>query len=164
MIHRITNDIFKLELDKFILSFVDGTSCHWLFFEKFLSIHTKKIYFITCSWINRPGFLTLDQLRNMINYNDVEIGAHSFEHEDLNNFTLDQKIVHLENDTAKVCNWFSTNIGYVPKSFAYPNNHAQYGVYTAILQKYGFQNFYGSERIDPLNLTDPGWLKYNKLW
>jgi peptidoglycan/xylan/chitin deacetylase (PgdA/CDA1 family) len=164
MIHQIDQHLFQLPLERFLLTFDDGTEDHWHFFSDFLAIATRKIYFITCSWVGRPGFVTVDQLRTMMTHPDVEIGAHSFDHADLNNSTLQEKILHLEQDTQRTCDWFQTNLGFQPKTFAYPNNHAQYGVYTKILQQWGFNEFYGNERIDPEWLGDPEWTRWHTLW
>lgn len=164
MIHRINQDLFRWPLEKFELTFDDGTEDHWQFFDHFLSIPTRKIYFVTCSWVGRPGFITVDQLRYMMTYPDVEIGAHSFAHADLNSYTLQEKIQHLEHDTRQTCEWFTTNLGMIPRAFAYPNNHAQYGIYTKILQQHGFEEFHGNERIDPDWLDDPEWTRWHKLW
>jgi peptidoglycan/xylan/chitin deacetylase (PgdA/CDA1 family) len=164
MIHQIHRDLFRWPLEKFVLTFDDGTEDHWQFFPNFVTISTRKIYFVTCSWVGRPGFVTVEQLKNMMTHPNVEIGAHSFAHADLNDLTLQQKILHLEQDTQQTCEWFMLNLGMVPRIFAYPGNHAQYGIYIKILQKYGFDEFFGNERIDPAWLDDPEWTRWHKLW
>ena len=157
MIHRITNDIFQHPLEKFLLTFDDGTDDHYTTFLKFNEIPTQKIYFITCDWVGRPGFLTVEQIKYMNSFDDVTIGAHSFAHQHLSKtgLTLDQLVEFVEKDTAKTCTWFQEKLGFTPTTFCYPYNNSMYGIYTKILQKYGFTEFYGSERMDAAWLTDP---------
>ena len=164
MIHRITESIFDLPLERFDLTFDDGTEDHFEYFPRFLAIPTRKIYFITCSWIGQTGFLTVDQLRSMAQHPDVEIGAHSHAHTLLNEYPLDEKIRIMQADTAAVCEWFLRELGWQPRAFCFPNNNAIYGIYTQIAKQHGFTEFYGSERIDPYWLHLPEWQRHNHLW
>ena len=157
MIHRVTNAIFNHPLEKFLLTFDDGYDDHYTTFSKFLEIPTQKIYFITCDWIGRPGFLAVEQLKYMSSFDNVTIGAHSFAHRDLNKtgLSVPQLVEFIEHDTAKTCEWFRETLGFVPTTFCYPYNNSMYGMYTKILQKHGFTEFYGAERMDAAWLTDP---------
>ena len=148
MIHRVSDNIFDHPLDKFILTFDDGYDDHYTTFSKFLEIPTQKIYFITCSWVGKSGFLTVEQIKYMSSFDNVIIGAHSFTHQDLNLLTVEDAIKFINEDTAKTCEWFQTTLGFVPTTFCYTFNNPAYGIYTKILQKYGFTEFYGGERID----------------
>lgn len=161
MIHRVTDDIFQHPLEKFLLTFDDGLESHYRTFSKFKEIPTQKIYFITCQWVGCPGFLTAEQIKYMNSFEDVTIGAHSFNHRDLSKtqLTLEQIIEFLDQDTAKTCTWFQETLGFTPTTFCYPYNNSMYGIYTQILQKHGFTEFYGSERIDISWLTNsPDWI------
>jgi len=157
MIHHVTDEIFQLPLENFILTFDDGYDDQYNTFSKFLEIPTQKIYFITCDWIGLPGFLTIEQIKYMDSFEDVTIGAHSFAHRDLSKagLTLSQLVEFVEEDTAKTCTWFQEKLGFVPTTFCYPYNNSIYGMYTKILQKYGFTEFYGIERMDVYWLTNP---------
>ena len=164
MIHHITEDLFQLPLEKFLLTFDDGYQDHYTYFSKFLEIPTEKIYFITCKWIGYSDFLTLDQLKYMDSFDNVRIGAHSYEHQNLNELNLEEKIKCIHNDTKQCCDWFLKNLGYVPTDFCFPNNNSAYGIYTKILKTYGFTEFYGPERIDPEWFSYPDWCEQNRLW
>ena len=150
MIHRVPDDIFTHPLEKFLLTFDDGYDDHYTTFSKFLEIPTQKIYFITCDWVGCDGFLTLEQIKYMSSFDNVIIGAHSFSHTDLytNALTLEQKIQLMDNDTKKTCEWFQQMLGFTPTVFCYPFNNTVYGIYTKILKKHGFNEFYGTERIN----------------
>ena len=164
MIHHVTDELFQLPLEKFLLTFDDGYDNHYTSLSRFLEIPTQKIYFITCKWVGFNGFLTIDQLKHMGSFDGVTIGAHSYEHRNLNELNIQERIKYITEDTEKCCTWFQQNLGYVPTKFCYPNNNSSHGIYTKILKNYGFTDFYGSERIEPENVTDPGWLQYNQLW
>ena len=164
MIHRVTEDIFKHPLEKFLLTFDDGYDSHYTTFSKFTQIPTQKIYFITCNWVGNTGFLTAEQIKHMSSFDDVTIGAHGFSHQRLDHLTVEETIKFIDEDTAKTCQWFRTTLGFVPTKFCYPYNNAAYGIYTKILQKYGFTEFYGMERIDSGWLSDPEWVKNHRLW
>jgi len=150
MIHHVSDEIFQHPLEKFILTFDDGHDNHYATFSKFLEIPTQKIYFITCDWVGCPGFLTVDQIKYMSSFDNVMIGAHSFDHFDLNTnkLTLEEKIELMNTDTAKTIGWFQETLGFIPTIFCYPYNNAMYGIYTKILKKHGFTEFYGGERIN----------------
>lgn len=157
MIHHVTDDIFQHPLEEFLLTFDDGYDDHYTTFSKFLEIPTQKIYFITCGWVGLPGFLTVEQIKYMNSFDDVTIGAHSFAHRDFANakLTLPQLVDFLDEDTAKTRTWFEENLGFVPTTFCYPYNNSIHGMYTKILQRYRFTEFYGSERIDVSWLSNP---------
>jgi peptidoglycan/xylan/chitin deacetylase (PgdA/CDA1 family) len=157
MIHRVTDDIFKHPLENFVLTFDDGYNDHYTTFPKFLEIPTQKIYFITCSWVGSRGFLTAEQIKYMSSFDNVTIGAHSFYHQDLSKtgLSVSNLVKFIEKDTEKTCTWFQDTLGFIPKKFCYPYNNSMYGIYTEILQKNGFTEFYGTERMDVSWLNDP---------
>jgi peptidoglycan/xylan/chitin deacetylase (PgdA/CDA1 family) len=164
MIHHVKDWMFDLPLENFILTFDDGYHDHWNTFPRFLEIPTDKIYFITGSWINRPGFLTVDQIKKMDQHDDVEIGAHGFDHQKI--ISPDSGDPGLANsraeiismltiDTQKTVEWFQENLGTVLKKFCYPYNESVFGIYPQILRKYGFDEFYGPGRVKIEWLVDP---------
>jgi len=148
MIHRVSDDLFQYPLEKFLLTFDDGHDDHHTTFSKFSTLATQKIYFITCKWVGQSGFLTVDQIKYLDSFDDVTIGAHSFAHQRLAGLPFEKIIEIIDEDTAKTCEWFQKTLGFVPTTFAYPYNDCVHGIYTKILQKYGFTEFYGRERID----------------
>ena len=160
MIHHVPDDIFQHPLEKFLLTFDDGFDDHYTTFSKFLEIPTQKIYFITCKWVSASGFLTVEQIKYMNSFDNVMIGAHSFAHRDLTQLTIEETIKIIDEDTARTCEWFQKTLGFVPTTFCYPYNNSVYGIYTKILQKYGFTEFYGGERIDADRLST--WP--NRMW
>lgn len=172
MIHHVEDWMFDLPLENFILTFDDGYRDHWDTFPRFLEIPTDKIYFVTGAWIDRTDFLTVPQIQQMAAHKDVTIGAHGFDHQRI--ISLDGRSVparsaeeivsFIENDTRKTVAWFEQNFGQVPTKFCFPYNDPVHGIYTQILKQYGFNEFYGPERIDIYWMRDPEWVKSNQIW
>lgn len=177
MIHEIEDRLFDLPLHEYILTFDDGLYSHYYHFDKFKDIETEKIFFISTGIIcngtqskgfpnsvvahekafagNYEDFMTLAQIVELRNQPNVTIGAHGHSHKDLNTFaTLNEQIKHISNDTRLMLSWFSFHFGYIPTSFCFPYNNDLHGMYTGLLKKYGFTDFYGKERIDGSTLSN----------
>ena len=176
MVHEITCDkLFTLPLEDYILTFDDGLYSQYYHFDKIKKINTEKIFFISsgilaekeqstefpsCSLAhekafagNKEDFMTLDQVKELMQDPQVTIGAHSHSHRDLNQFDkLFDKLKHIEDDTQLMLEWFETNLGSIPTKFCYPYNNDLKGMYAILLRKYGFTEFYGAERISDQNL------------
>lgn len=172
MIHHVQDWMFDLPLANFVLTFDDGYRDHWDTFQQFLAIATPKIYCVTGAWIGQPNFLSVDEIKHMMQYPDVQIAAHGFDHwrwvalgrGDVYEHTLEHMMSVMTADTQKTVEWFDQNLGFVPQKFCYPYNDTVHGVYTQILQQHGFQEFYGAERIDIERFRDAVWCESNRLW
>ena len=111
MIHDIRPDYFKLELDKYNLTFDDGLFSQYYYFPMFSRYRSERIYFITTSFIKsgklrpmfkgehlRPlkskeymyaalikgefdHFVNTEELKVLSTQKNVKIGAHSHTHD-----------------------------------------------------------------------------------
>ena len=169
MIHEVTEKLFNLPLENYILTFDDGLYSQYYHFKHFESIDTEKIFFVssniicdgnqsnnflTCSESHKKAFLgnkedymTLEQVKELMSKPNVSIGGHSHDHKNLTNFvSLYEKITYIENDTKSMIEWFKINLNLKPTKFCFPYNNDYNGLYKSLLKKYGFTDFYGSER------------------
>jgi Polysaccharide deacetylase len=170
MIHEIKDSLFDLPLEDYVLTFDDGLYSHYYHFDKFKKIKTQKIFFISTDIIcdgaqstefpssvvahdkafagNKEDFMTLEQIKELAKDPLVSIGAHGHFHKNLDQIPkLFDKLKHIEDDAELMMNWFETNLGFIPKQFCYPYNNDLKGMYATLLKKYGFNEFYGAERI-----------------
>jgi peptidoglycan/xylan/chitin deacetylase (PgdA/CDA1 family) len=148
MIHGINDSIFDLPLNDYVLTFDDGTHDHYDSFLKFQQINTRKIYFIIADRIGTKGYLTVDEIKEMMADPQVTIGAHSYNHTNLNSLPkLFDQVFHIQKDTELMIDWFATNLNFCPNVFCFPYNNDLRGMYTVLIKKYGFTELYGHERI-----------------
>jgi peptidoglycan/xylan/chitin deacetylase (PgdA/CDA1 family) len=147
MIHNITEDMFALPLEDYVLTFDDGTEDHYTYYQKFKSVNTLKKYFIIAERIGTDGYLTLEQVKEMMQDPQVSIGGHSYSHTPLGKFKLIDVHYHIISDTEKMIEWFKTNLGFTPEDFCFPYNYDPHGLYKEILKRYGIVSCYGDERI-----------------
>jgi peptidoglycan/xylan/chitin deacetylase (PgdA/CDA1 family) len=156
-IHRVDDSLFDFPLENFTLTFDDGYDSQYQYLEKFLSVPTEKIYFVVPVWLNRPGWMTTEQVIEMSQHPNVEIGGHSFGHPLLKSLPTHQKISEIHRDTDQMCSWFIKYLGKIPKKFCFPYNNRIHGIYESVLKQYGFEEFYGDERIRPDQWIDDTW-------
>lgn len=170
MIHEVNESMFSLPLEDYILTFDDGLYSQFYYFDQFKSIPTQKIYFIssnitcdstqslefpTCSEAhkkafagNKEDYMTVDQIKELMQDPLVSIGAHSHSHTRLCHYSkIIEKMTHIKQDTELMLAWFKDNLNLVPNKFCFPYNEDFDGIYRGLLKKYGFIDFYGSERI-----------------
>ena len=170
MIHQITEEMFSLPLENYILTFDDGLYGHYYYFEQVKKIPTEKIYFISTAFVNNghqstkfptsveahakaksgnyEDFISLDQLEEMLYTPNVSIGGHGHNHVSLDSMrSLYEMVNSMSTDTNAMMQWFGANLNIAPTKFCYPYNNDVNGVYTAMLKKFGLTEFYGSERI-----------------
>ncbi len=170
MIHQISEEMFSLPLENYVLTFDDGLYSHYHFFDRFKTIPTEKIYFISTAFItdgvkstafpnsvkaqekairgNCEDFLTLAQIKEMMQDPLVTIGGHGHKHVHLDSFrTLYETVNSVYEDIPAMLEWFKQNLGFVPTKFCYPYNNNVNGVYTSMLKRFGLTEFYGDERI-----------------
>ena len=112
-----------------------------------------KIFFVCPKFIEQghndigQKCMTLDDVKLLID-EGYEVGAHSNSHTPLEKMEdLAAQVSYMLHDTELCIDWFIDNLNYVPTSFCFPYNNDCNGVYRAIVRKYGFTEFYGSERI-----------------
>jgi hypothetical protein len=171
MIHEVNNFLFSQKnLEDFVLTFDDGLYSQFYFYEKIKKIKTKKIFFISTNIIcqekqslefpscqeahkksflgNNEDYMTLEQIQFLKGEDDVIIGGHSHFHISLNSFNnLNEKINHIKVDTELMLEWFQKNLKFIPDKFCFPYNDDLNGLYQLVLKKYGFNEFYGKERL-----------------
>jgi peptidoglycan/xylan/chitin deacetylase (PgdA/CDA1 family) len=169
MIHEITDQLFDYPLENYILTFDDGLYSQYYYYDKFKEIDTQKIFFISSNIIckdnqsiefpscnlahqkafsgNTEDYMTVSQIKDLMNDPLVSIGGHSHYHKNLSAERSVEKIKHLINDTKLMIGWFENNLGFSPTKFCFPYNNDYNGVYRGILHNYGIREFYGKERI-----------------
>jgi len=170
MIHEMNDRMLELDYGNSVLTFDDGLYSQYVYYQKLKHLPNKKLFFIssgiicngaqsaqfpTCSLAHQKAFngnfedyMTLDQIRELAKDPTVEIGGHSHSHTRLNKFdSLIEKVNYIKQDTEQMLAWFDSNLQFKPTSFCFPYNEDLNGMYKGLLEKYGFINFYGSERI-----------------
>lgn len=147
MIHHITEEMFSLPLEDYVLTFDDGTIDHYVYYERFNQIKTQKIYFISSNKIGLVDYMSLEHIHELLLDENTTIGGHSHDHIQLQGMSLVECVKHIETDTQLMISWFIQNLGFKPTKFCYPFNNDLNRVYTSILKKHGINECYGSERI-----------------
>lgn len=171
MIHEITEEMFSLPLENYILTFDDGLYSHYYYLDRFKQIPTEKIYFISTAFVNNgfqsaefptsiqahikaksgncEDFISLSQLEEMMMTPMVSIGGHGHNHISLESMrSLNEMVASISHDTNEMMQWFGKNLNIAPSKFCFPYNNDVNGLYKAMLNKmFGFTEFYGSERI-----------------
>jgi len=176
MIHEIRESIFDLPLEDYILTFDDGLYSQYHYYHRFRDIPTEKIYFISsnilCTGSQSSGFpsceeahkkafngncedyMTLEQVKELSKEPLVSIGAHGHNHIRASYYSkYTERIRLLADDTKSMVQWFESNLNIRPTKFCYPYNNDLNGMYSGILKLYGFNEFYGKERIDVCTLS-----------
>lgn len=100
-----------------ILTFDDGY--HDFYTKAFPIIekyHLKATIFIATAWLDRPNYLSLDQLQKLLKSSFITIGSHTINHPDLTK--LSHKEVDDELKTSK--KYLEEKLGIKITSFAYP--------------------------------------------
>lgn len=170
MIHEVYEDIFKLPLEDYILTFDDGLYTQYQYIERFAALNTKKIYFIssnivcsdtqstdfiTCSVAhdkvfesgNTENYMTVDQIRELSTIPNCIVGGHSHYHTNLSGKSMADQVRHIRMDTEKMIDWFRTNLNQHPDHFCFPYNDDLKGIYGALLKDYGITELYGRDRV-----------------
>lgn len=168
MIHEVAEWMFDLPLDEYILTFDDGLYTQYLHLDKINSIDTDKIFFIStgivapddqsqsdefiqCHKAHDKLFETGD-LSHYMNWRQIQeiastprcyIGGHSHMHIKHTGFNT-------VNDTKLMMKHFRGH-NLIPTSFCFPYNDDN-PVYQCILEKHGFNKFYGKDRVDIYDL------------
>lgn len=170
MIHEVNKNIFKLPLENYILTFDDGLYSQYHFLEDFKKVKTQKIFFISTNIIcnsdqskeiincvsahekafkgNKENYMTKEQILEIMNSPDCEIGGHSHFHKKIGHFEkLKSKADHINEDTELMMDWFKKELNFIPTKFCFPYNDNLNGLYNILLKKHKFKEFFGRERI-----------------
>jgi hypothetical protein len=170
MIHTVTEEIFTLPLDRYVLTFDDGLYSQFFYYPRFRDIPTPKIYFISTGILctgtqstvfppsnvahdkaragNMEDFMTVDQVQELSLDPWVTIGGHSHSHERASSLgSLAERVAFITHDFSMMKEWFSQNLDYMPTAFCYPYNDDCSGIYTILAKREGFTSLYGRERI-----------------
>ena len=142
-----------------VLTFDDGLLSQYVYRDSFSDF--KSIFYICPSFIENgkndinQKCMTIDQINDLMTYDNFYIGCHSYSHTPLENFgSLQEKVDYIKKDTEQMTNWFFSNFNTIPTRFCYPYNEDLDGIYEAVLRTYGFTKFHGRERtpIETLQL------------
>lgn len=171
MIHEVDSFLFENnDLKNYTLTFDDGLYSQFYYYQNLKKIDTQKIFFISSNIIcegkqsstfptcqeaheksfsgNKEDYMSLEQIQFLNGEEDVTIGGHGHFHKNLNNFkNLNEKINYIKKDTELMLEWFEKNLNFTPKKFCFPYNNDLNGLYKLILKTYGFNEFYGKERL-----------------
>lgn len=147
MIHNITDEMFELPLENYVLTFDDGTSDHYAYWPKLKQLNTEKIFFVISSLVSTPGYLTVDQLNEMLQDPLTSVGGHSHWHKDIRESSIADQTQQIKTDTLEMLNWFERTLDMSVTKFCYPYNYNPHGLYRHLVSKHGVTEFYGDERI-----------------
>ena len=169
MIHEVTEAMFNLPLEDYVLTFDDGLYSQYQYIDRFLKLDTLKIFFVSSNIIcdveqsaeliccadahekafagNRENYMTLQQIKHLSTLPQCIVGGHSHSHTRLNKLKIVERLKHIQQDTINMLAWFEANLGFSPTKFCFPYNDNYDGLYDAALKQYGITEFYGRERI-----------------
>lgn len=170
MIHEVSEQMFNLPLGDYTLTFDDGLYSQFYYLNEFKKFNTEMIFFIStgivCNSIqstefpacrvahekafagNYEDYMTLAQVRQLVETPNVTVGGHSNSHTRLTQFnSLVDKVAYIESDTLEMITWFESNLKFKPTAFCFPYNDDMDGLYKGLLRKHGLTSFYGKERI-----------------
>lgn len=95
----------------------------------------------------RDNYMTLGELKYLINFYGVRIGGHSHNHLQLIEYGLPivDRIRAMKEDVALMFEWFEKHLSYRPVDYCFPFNKDD--IYLRqILESEGITKFYGEER------------------
>jgi hypothetical protein len=170
MIHEMSESILALPLKNYVLTFDDALYSQYYYWPQLRDIPTQKYFFVSSDILclngvqnqefpsctaahakaatgNYEDYMTLSQLKELAQDPRVTIGGHGHVHKDLRKTQgLQNRITFMLEDTERMLNWFDTNLQFRPTAFCYPYNNDVDQLYTAVLQRAGFKQFFGRER------------------
>ena len=161
MIHEVSERIFELPLENYILTFDDGLYSQYYHWPKIQAIPTKKYFFISSNIVckyetQNPNFITSvdahkkaqQGIKELKRDDNVVIGGHGHSHRNLNDIErVTDQFKFVSEDTRNMMAWFSFFLDYVPTAFCFPYNNDLNGMYQGMISRYGFTEYYGKERI-----------------
>lgn len=169
MIHEVREWMFDLPLNDYILTFDDGLYSQYYYNDRFKELTTQRIYYISSGVVstgqqslgfpncvdahikaragNTEDYMTVEQIKELMQDPNVIIGAHSHSHTRLDNFTsLVEKVAYINQDTEQMILWFEENLGFKPTHFCFPYNEDPHGLYKGLVKKFGVTDCVGSGR------------------
>ena len=169
MIHEVREWMFNLPLNDYILTFDDGLYSQYYYNDRFKQLTTQRIYYVSSGVVsngrqslefpncvdahikaragNTEDYMTVAQIKELMQDPNVIIGAHSHSHTRLDNFTsLAEKVRYINEDTEQMIQWFETNLGFRPTHFCFPYNEDPHGLYKGLVKKFGITNCVGPGR------------------
>lgn len=182
MIHEVTEDILKLDLSKYILTFDDGLYSQFFYWNLLKDIPTTKIFFIPSGAIRledtcRPQFsgdhlespTCVEAMAKWFEEGDLEdymtlgelkkmkedgaiIGAHGHNHIKTYNDCFIQRLEEFRVDNQTMSSWFKDNLGEVPKHYCFPFNSEHKTQRAVIHVETKITEFFGKERKDVMEL------------
>ena len=98
---------------------------------------------------NRVDYMTLGELKYIINNYDVTIGGHSHNHLSPNKHGWDlfTRVSSMKEDIKNMFDWFKKYLSIRPVDFCFPFNEED-SFLKMLLEQEGVENFYGKERIE----------------
>jgi peptidoglycan/xylan/chitin deacetylase (PgdA/CDA1 family) len=169
MIHEVREWMFDLPLNDYILTFDDGLYSQYYYNDRFKQLTTQRIYYVSSGIVssglqsqdfptcvdahikaragNTEDYMTVDQIKELMQDPNVIIGAHSHSHTRLDNFTsLAEKVRYINEDTEQMIQWFEANLGFKPTHFCFPYNEDPHGLYKGLVKKFGITDCVGLGR------------------
>jgi Polysaccharide deacetylase len=170
MIHAMSEDILRLPLAEYTLTFDDGLYSQWAFIEHLIRVPTDKVFFVSTKFLctgeqastfipssaahdkarsgNYEDFMTPAQVQQLINAPGCYVGGHGHAHLKLREFPrLIDRSQAMIQDTVMMLAEFQRMFSYTPTKFCFPYNETLDGLYAAVVRRYGFTDLYGRERI-----------------
>lgn len=151
MIHEFIPNYSSLDVGEYdLITYDDGLLSQ---FENRHHFEKHKIFFICPKFIMyghndlKQTCMSLDQVIQL-HQEGFSLGVHGFDHKNLDDFeSLVEKTDYIKKDTELAINWFEENLGFLPVDFCFPYNNDLNGIYSGLLKRAGFKNFFGKERI-----------------
>jgi len=172
MIHDFKPEFFDLPLHEYTLTFDDGLYSQYYYWDDIKTINTDKIFFITTGILHfgerylqeahfpsapdahksffkekvSDNYMTLKEIEEISD--GAEIGGHGHYHLDLRSTS---SLLNVRNaivdDTTTMMNLFKEYFGISPTSFCFPYNYEHWAYKGLLKSLFGFERFYGGERI-----------------
>lgn len=167
MIHEFQEKYLDLPLEKYTLTFDDGLYSQYAYIAELQKINTEKIFFISSDIIcpedrtqdasfiscrdahknafsgDYSNYMKWSQITYIDRLNRCKIGCHGHKHI----YNIVSNPLLMLKDSRRMIHAFRRHLGYIPNVFCFPYN-IESNMYKTILQNYGFNDFYGNERID----------------
>ena len=177
MIHEVTEEILSLPLENYILTFDDGLYSQFYYWDEIRRLNTEKIFFISTGFLrpyrndknenltavearkmgedgDLSGYISVEEANWMLD-RFAKMGGHGHKHIDVRNtkhyrnlpktskaLKIEKFMIDTERMLFRFYHWFNHH----PRIYCFPFNHEEDWM-RGILRKYGFKEFYGSERI-----------------
>lgn len=182
MIHEVTEQILKLDLSKYILTFDDGLYSQYYYWNLLKDIPTTKIFFISSGAIRldetcRPQFNGMYKtfptcyeamerwfsdgyLNDYMTLGELKkmrsegaiIGAHGHMHVGKYKDCFISRLEEFRNDNISMAKWFRENLGEIPKHYCFPFNKEHQTQRAVIHVETGIKDFYGKDRKNVVEL------------